>query len=161
MRRPRDRTRGQAAVEFALIVPIFVLLLLGIFDLGRGVYAWSTLNNAAREGTRQAIVDQTVAHIRSRAASHSVALGVADADVQIEFRDRTDTGPCSQLANADTGDDAFVNTCLVRVRVNYDFAPATPVIGNIVGALAMSGESTMSIDVFCQEPVVASCPRGE
>lgn len=161
MRRIRRRTRGQAAVEFALLVPIFILLLLGIFDLGRGVYAWSTLNNAAREGTRQAIVDQTVAHIRSRAAGHSVALGVADADVQVVFRDRTDTGPCTQLSNADTDDDAFANTCIVRVTVNYDFAPVTPVIGNIVGAFAMSGESAMRIDVFCQEPVVASCPRGE
>lgn len=160
MRRPRDRTRGQAAVEFALIVPIFVLLLLGIFDLGRAVYASSTLNNAAREGARQAIVDQTVAHIRDRAVGHSVALGVSGGDVEVEFRDETNTGTCTQLTNADANDDVFVSTCLVRVRVNYTFSAATPVIGNIVGAFAMSGETTMPIDVFCREPVVASCPRG-
>lgn len=157
----QDRSRGQAAVEFALLVPIFVLLLVGIFDLGRGVYAWSTLNNAAREGARQGIVDQTVTHIRDRAATHSVALGLTSADVDVVFRNKTDTGPCTQLTNIETNDDAFANTCLVRVTVNYDYAAATPIIGNIVGAFAMTGESTMPIDVFCQEPVVASCPRGE
>lgn len=156
-----ERSRGQAAVEFALIVPVFVLLLLGIFDLGRAVYASSTLNNAAREGTRQGIVDQTAAHIRSRAAGHAVALGLADANVQVEFRNKEDSGGCAYLTNADTTDDAFVSTCLVRVRVNYTFTAVTPVIGNIVGAFAMNGESTMPIDVFCQEPTVASCPRGD
>ena len=158
---PRERTRGQALVEFAIIIPIFVLLLVGIFDLGRAVYAWSTLNNAAREGTRQAIVDQTPAHIRNRAAEHSVALGVDAADVVIEFRNRDDTGGCTELTNADPSDDVWASTCIARVRVNYDFSAATPVIGNIVGAFAMSGESTMPIDIFCQEPLIASCPRGE
>src|SRR5688500_16640261 len=98
--RRRERSHGQALVEFALIIPIFVLLLVGIFDLGRGVYAWSTLNNAAREGTRQAIVDQTPAHIRSRAAQHSVALGVGPADVVVEFRNKDDTAGCTELTNA-------------------------------------------------------------
>jgi Flp pilus assembly protein TadG len=157
----QERTRGQALVEFALIIPIFVLLLVGIFDLGRGVYAWSTLNNAAREGTRQAIVDQTPAHIRSRAADHSVALGVDETDVVVEFRNKDDTGGCTELTNADPTDDPFVSTCLARVRVNYDFSAVTPIIGNIVGAFAMSGESTMPIDIFCKEPLIASCPRGD
>ena len=43
-------------VEFALVVPIFLLLVLGMLDLGRVVWANASLSNAAREGTRYAIV---------------------------------------------------------------------------------------------------------
>ncbi len=48
--------RGQAMVEFAIVAPIFLLILFGIIDFGRYVYYVQVLNNAAREGTRYAIV---------------------------------------------------------------------------------------------------------
>jgi Flp pilus assembly protein TadG len=51
-----DRTRGQALVEFALVAPLFFLLLFAIIDFGRYVYYVQILNNAAREGARYAIV---------------------------------------------------------------------------------------------------------
>jgi hypothetical protein len=47
---------GQTLVEFALILPIFLLLVLGFFDLGRAVFYYSSLSNAVREGTRDAVV---------------------------------------------------------------------------------------------------------
>jgi Flp pilus assembly protein TadG len=50
------RARGQALVEFAFVAPIFLLLLFAIIDFGRYVYYVQILNNAAREGTRYAIV---------------------------------------------------------------------------------------------------------
>ncbi len=52
-RRPR-RHRGQALVEFALILPIFFMLLAGTLDLGRVAYAQITVTNAAREGAMEA-----------------------------------------------------------------------------------------------------------
>ena len=48
--------RGQAIIETALILPILVILLVGIFDIGRIVLTSSTLNAAVREATRFAIV---------------------------------------------------------------------------------------------------------
>ena len=48
--------RGQALVEFALIVPLFLTLLVAVVDFGRVVWANDTLANAAREGARFAIV---------------------------------------------------------------------------------------------------------
>ena len=59
--RSRDQADGQALVEFALILPILILLLVGIFDFGRAIYAFNTVNNAARESVRVAIVDQNCA----------------------------------------------------------------------------------------------------
>jgi Flp pilus assembly protein TadG len=48
--------RGQALVEFALIAPIFFLLVFGLIEFGRAVYTIQILDNAAREGARYAIV---------------------------------------------------------------------------------------------------------
>ena len=55
----RRKTRGQAMVEFALIFPIFILLLVGMFDFGRVVWVNNTLATAAREAARFAIVHGT------------------------------------------------------------------------------------------------------
>ncbi len=41
-------------VEFALILPLFVLFIIGVFDLGRAFFAYIAITNAAREGTRVA-----------------------------------------------------------------------------------------------------------
>ena len=55
MMRRRDQ-RGQSIVEFALILPIFLLVLISVFDLGHVVWANDNLSNAAREAARYAIV---------------------------------------------------------------------------------------------------------
>lgn len=54
-RRPPARV-GQALVEFAMVAPIFFLLLFGIIEGGRFILYYETLNNATREGARYAIV---------------------------------------------------------------------------------------------------------
>ena len=48
--------RGQAMVEFALVAPIFFLLLFAIIEGGRFIFYYEMLNNATREGARYAIV---------------------------------------------------------------------------------------------------------
>jgi len=50
------RPRGQALVEFALVVPVLFLIIVGIVEAGRLVFYFHNLNNAAREGARYAIV---------------------------------------------------------------------------------------------------------
>lgn len=52
----RGEARGQTLVEFALVIPIFLSLLMGIADLGRVVWAYNSVASAAREGARFAIV---------------------------------------------------------------------------------------------------------
>lgn len=51
-----SRTRGQALVEFAIIIPVFLGMLMGILDFGRVVWATTSLASAAREAARYAIV---------------------------------------------------------------------------------------------------------
>jgi Flp pilus assembly protein TadG len=54
---PPHRSRGQALVEFAIVAPVFFLLLFAIIEAGRFILYYETLNNATREGTRYAIVN--------------------------------------------------------------------------------------------------------
>ncbi|WP_136513109.1 TadE/TadG family type IV pilus assembly protein [Geomonas edaphica] len=48
--------RGQAIVETAIILPILILLIMGLFEFGRYMYLKNTLNNAARAAARAAVV---------------------------------------------------------------------------------------------------------
>jgi len=57
LRRRRARTRGQALVEFSLVLPIFVLLMMVVFDFGRGIYTYNGVSEAAREIARTTIVN--------------------------------------------------------------------------------------------------------
>jgi Flp pilus assembly protein TadG len=50
----RPASRGQSLVEFALVFPIFILLLAGMIDFGIGLYSYMTIINAARDGARLA-----------------------------------------------------------------------------------------------------------
>ena len=52
----RPRARGQGLVEFALVLPLFLFILIAIVDVGRVVWANDVLANAAREAARYAIV---------------------------------------------------------------------------------------------------------
>ncbi|KRE62293.1 TadE/TadG family type IV pilus assembly protein [Nostocoides sp. Soil756] len=65
--RSRRRERGAAAVEFALLLPVLVLLIGGIVDYGRYFFTQVQLSNAAREGARAAIVGGDPA-VRAKAA---------------------------------------------------------------------------------------------
>src|SRR5665811_966119 len=57
MRRDR-RDLGQGLVEFALVFPIIALLAFGFIDIGRAVFSYNTLTNAARQAARVAAVNQ-------------------------------------------------------------------------------------------------------
>ena len=58
-RRRRGKSRGQSIVEFALILPLFMLLFATVLDLGRIAAAQVTVTNAAREGAFEAAKSPT------------------------------------------------------------------------------------------------------
>jgi Flp pilus assembly protein TadG len=65
----RHRERGAAAVEMAIVLPLLVLMLGGIIDLGWLFYNEIMLANAAREGARGAVVELSDADVQARAAA--------------------------------------------------------------------------------------------
>lgn len=59
LRRLRRDERGIAITEFAFVAPIFMLILMGIFDQGFAMYTQSALQGAVQEGARQASLENT------------------------------------------------------------------------------------------------------
>ena len=72
--RVRAADRGAAAVEFALVLPLLLLLVFGIIDFGRAINAQITLTQAAREGARLAALGQPAATVTARAQAAAVGL---------------------------------------------------------------------------------------
>jgi Flp pilus assembly protein TadG len=55
-----NHRKGVAAVEFAIVLPLFVIMFLGMVELGRGLMVQQVITNAAREGARFAASDSKV-----------------------------------------------------------------------------------------------------
>lgn len=134
----RER-RGQALVEFALIAPAFVLLLVGLFDAGRAVYAYSTVNNAAHTAARLAIIDQNVGDVKTAAIEQAPGLKLTVADVTVTWLDANGaaTLPCTTTPNVG---------CSAEVRVRYSFTAATPLLGNLMGSIQLEGVARQPIE---------------
>lgn len=121
----RRTSRGQSLVEFALILPIFLLVVLGLFDMGRAVMYYNTMSNASREAVRVGIVDQNFTAIRQRAVNNATALmplSTAGVTPLVLAPDLTTAGTCP--TTPDVG-------CVMRVTVRYTFDPVTPFVGPI------------------------------
>ncbi len=125
MMRLKRRDRGQSLVEFALIAPIFFLLLIGLFDAGYAIYASNTVANAARSAARLAIVNQVAADVEAEALRHSVSLGQDRLTITLD--------PCSSVG------------CSYGVTVEYDYRPVTPLIGAIFDP-AISSTAVMPVE---------------
>jgi Flp pilus assembly protein TadG len=132
-----ERPRGQTLVEFALILPIFILVLVGIFDMGRAVYAYNTISNASREAVRLGIVDQNMTNLQAEAVKASVALGATPADVDVSFLSSDLLTPCAVPAQIG---------CVVMITVHYQYTAATPIIGNLVGTIDMASTTREPIE---------------
>lgn len=70
IKRFRKNEKGQGLVEFALILPILLLLLVAIVDFGWMIFVKTNLNNAAREGARVYAVNESEDEAKAAAASY-------------------------------------------------------------------------------------------
>ena len=138
--RTKQARNGQGLVEFALILPVLVLIFMGIVDFGRAIYAYNAVSNAAREGARTGIVDQGttggVYDAAISAANQATALGLNPNDssqVQVTF---PDPGNCPTV---DVG-------CPISVRVQYQFTAITPIIGRIIGPITLGSTTQLPIE---------------
>ncbi|GAA1829909.1 TadE/TadG family type IV pilus assembly protein [Microlunatus capsulatus] len=109
--------RGAAAVEFALVLPLLVLLFAGVAEMGRIYYLQATLSGAAREGARVMALRNDAG--ASRAAVRSAAGSVAVGDAQIAVS--PGTGGCRSTAAAP-----------VQATVTITFP--TPLVSSLFGA---------------------------
>jgi len=81
--RGRGRSRGQTLVEFALIAPIFILMLFALIDFGRVIYAQETITQDSREGARAGLVAAldspvtTATYQKIRTAAQQMTAGIS------------------------------------------------------------------------------------
>jgi Flp pilus assembly protein TadG len=103
--------KGQSMVEFALVIPVMVLLIAGIFDLGRAFYAAITITNAAREGARYGTL-----HPDDFAGMKSITiLEAQDSNITLQASNVTITCPdLVDPAGCDRGEP-------LRVTTNYSY----------------------------------------
>lgn len=118
------RQRGDGLVEFALVLPVLLLLIFGILDGGRAVYAYHVVANSAREGARYAsVATRTADEVRSKVLTYAVALDPSHLSVVLTYPTET----------------------TVRVEVQYDFDLVTPVVAQAMGGdtLRLHSSATM------------------
>jgi len=107
----RQKPRGQAMVEFALVIPVFILLMVGIFDLGRVIWVNDTLSTAAREAARYAIVHGAKSACPVGPAAPGTEIPVADASCPYPSPSRQAIKDVAQKWAAGTSANVTVSVC--------------------------------------------------
>lgn len=117
--RSNEKGRGQSLTEMALMLPILMMLLAGVLDLGRAYFTFLALRDAAAEGAAYGSLDPTnTAEIDARVRGESPSGFVEWSGVTVNT---TYSGPaCRGQA--------------IRVTVQTNYHLFTPFIGSIVGS---------------------------
>jgi hypothetical protein len=92
---PNRGRKGQSMVELAIVLPLMVLIMFGVLDLGRAFFSLITIHNAAREGARTATFDTTkVVEICDAAENEAASLGSSFSRNNISFECGASTVIC-------------------------------------------------------------------
>jgi Flp pilus assembly protein TadG len=155
----RRARRGQALVEFAFVIPIFLLLFMGVVDLGTAVFSYNSLTNAAREGVRLAIVNQDEASIVTRAEKQLLLAEIDAPNVTIGFYEANEDGTPD---TSTTCDPAAVG-CLAVVTFETTYHPLTPIIGQVLfhDGVTFTASSVLAVEYSCPNAThtAAECPK--
>lgn len=158
-RRGRSRDGGQSLAEFALVLPIFLLLFVAVVDFGSAVFTFNSLTNAAREGVRLAIVNQDSASIVARAESQVSVAEINAPNVSINFYDQAADGTPD---TSSTCSPAAVG-CLAVVSFESTYRPITPIIGRILfkNGVTFKATSVLTVEYSCPNAThtAAQCPK--
>ena len=122
--------KGQSMVETALVLPIILLILMGIFEFGRIMNGYIVVTNAAREVARVAAVGATDASIISTIRNAAQTLDTSRLSISI-----------SPSASARTRGQQ------VTVQVNYSISALTPIVTAILpNPFLLQGRTVMRVE---------------
>jgi len=140
----RAGSRAQALVEFALVAPLFFLLIFAAINFGRYVYYVQILNNAAREGARYAIVHGSNS-LNPTGPTSSDPSGNAVKSVVRSYAVGV-IGDSTVLVVNPSWNPTSLNTrgTRVTVQVTYPFHSVIPVVP--LPPVTINGESTLVIN---------------
>ena len=114
--------RGAVAVEFALLAPVLVMLLLGIMEFGRAYNAQVTISSAAREGVRVMAIGNSPTAARTAAKNAAVSLQPALSDANITISP---------------------SACTTGAQMTFKITYNLPTMTGIAGPFPMEGRGVM------------------
>lgn len=121
---------GQALVEMALVLPLLLLLLIGIFEFGRIMGAYMVINDLSREGARYGAVGHNDAEIQALVESRRAWLDEEKLSVSVS--------PAFEIRNE--GDP-------LNVKVDYTVGLMTPVFSDILpNPVPLSADCIMRVE---------------
>lgn len=122
--------KGQALVEFALILPILLLLVMGILQFGMMLSTYLTIENASREGARKGITGSPDAEIRQIITDTSPSLNASNLSVSIT-----------------PGDAARNSGDTITVRITYSYQLTVPIISSLFNnSVVLNGQTSMRVE---------------
>jgi Flp pilus assembly protein TadG len=158
----RPKARGQGLVEFALVLPLFLLLVFGIMDLGLAVFSYNSITNAAREGARLAIVNQDATKVTTRATSQARVAGAPT--VTVAYYQANADGTPDTTRTCPVGASTYIGVgCLAVVTFSGSYTPITPVIGRVLfsSGVTFTARTVLPVEYQCPNSTqtAAQCPR--
>ena len=134
---------GAVMVEMALVLPLFLMLVLGIIEFGRAMMIANLVTNAAREGARMAVLDgSTNTEVNNAVESFlqsAIGQGVSTSDIDVTITVTAAPGnpnPANNVANASSRD-------LINVRVQLPFNKVALIPGDYLDGKQLVGQSAM------------------
>jgi Flp pilus assembly protein TadG len=140
------RSPGQALAEFALVAPIFFLVLFGIIEAGRFMFYYETLNNATREGARYAIVNgaNSLTCSTGPAAPDSTSCDPDGSDVVDRTRAAAFGIPPAAVTVTPTWMPDNGRGSRVKVRAAYTYSSLIPLVP--LPPVTVEAESTLVVN---------------
>ena len=131
--RPRKFFSAQGMVEFALVGPIFFLMLIGTIEMGRLMWTSHELSNGAREGARWASV-------RGERSGENIT----DGQVEVVILERTSALNDSLQVNVTWSETNREPGSKVTVATSYDYVP---MVGGFlgIGTITLERQSELTI----------------
>lgn len=133
IRKSEGKEKGQSLTEVALVLPVLLLILAGVLDLGRLYYVTVALTDAAAEGATYAAINPTAPTSAIVARAQDASGGLVAIDAGMVAVD------CPTVAAG----------APVTVTVKYDFTIATPLINAIVP------EGVIRLQGMASEPIIS------
>lgn len=125
-RRRSQRSRGQSLVEFAVVLPVFLLILAGVIDFGLGLYSQMTVINAAREGARLGVVSQPFDATAVNDRVVAMTAGLDQSNLNVTTTCKHPDGSSVACSATGSGDE-------IQVKVDYDYHMLWPLaFGNTI-----------------------------
>jgi Flp pilus assembly protein TadG len=122
--------KGQSLVEFAILLPLLLLLLMGILEFGLMLNAYLSINNSAREGARLGIVDGSNLEISQLITNLSTNLNTENLVINIVPLE----------GSRKSGDT-------LTVEVIYNYQVIIPIISNILNdVVVLKAKTSMRIE---------------